>query len=223
MGNEYPLKVMVVGLQNLADDNHTLCEFLNLRAKHYGYDAQFEGAKHKPPLPPYPDKKASQAKAADLVTKIADNNAYAVKSLGGKPSAPPPLESKSYEEADLLRLVIDWGMLQSGVYKAMLRLYGQRPTQLAETISPGPGSETRLWCEIVAWLEKIATDTDLYNMVQNINPKRPPKPKPADTDMPSLIRMELGVHRVTLDLLQIASLLPYHLYHAAHSAGRPRD
>jgi hypothetical protein len=223
MANEYALKMMVVGLQNLAKDNQTLCEFLNLRAKLYGFDAKFKGSDYKAPQPKYPDKEASQAKAADLVTRIANNNAYAVLSLRGKPSAPRPLDRKKYDEADLLRLMIDWGILQSGTYKAMLLLYGERPTPLPEPAGPGPSSETRLWSEIVAWLTKIAADTDLYNIVQNIVPKQASKTKAADASSPPLIRMELGVHRVTLDLLQIAGLLPYHLFHAAHPAGPPRE
>jgi hypothetical protein len=221
MANEYPLKMMVDGLENLAADNQRLCEFLNLRAKFYGFDAKFKGAEFRPPQPKYPDKKESQATAADLVTKIADNNAFAVLSLSGKPSAPGALDSKKYDEADLLRLMIDWGTLQSGVYKTILQLYGERPTPPPELPSPGPASENRLWREIVAWLEKIAADTDLYNMVQNIIPKRGSKTKAADPDPDPLIRMERGVHRVTLDILQIAGLLPYHLYHAAHSGGPP--
>ena len=223
MGNEYPLKVMVVGLENLAVDNEKLCEYLNLRARYYGFDDSFKGADYEPPMPPYPSKRASQTKAARLVSKIVINNTYAVISLGATPATAAPLDPKIHNEADLLRLLIDWGILQSAAYKAMLRLYGLIPTASPELISPGAASESRLWAEIVAWLEKIAADTDLYDMVQHINPQKPPKPAAAKPGMPPLIEMELGTHRVTLDLLTIASLLPYHLYHASRASGPPRE
>lgn len=217
MGNEYPLKTMVIGLHNLAADNEKLCDFLNLRARHKALKGgTFKGAEHKPPSPKYDSVEKSQAKAADLVTKIADNNARAVTLLKGAPSDPAPLDPGKYDDDALLRLMMDWGLLQSGVQKSMLRLYGQIPEPPAEHVSPGSASEKQLWCEIVAVLEKIAADSDLHYIVQDIE-KGSTKPKAEMAKLKPLIRMELGIHRLTLDLLQLASRLPYHLHRAAHA------
>ncbi len=213
MANEYMLKVMVDGLRNLAADNEKLCRYLNLRAKLKGSKEEFKGAPYKAPAPKLRDAQSLQAKAADLVTQIADNNVFAVLSVGGKPSNPDPLKEK-LEDSDFLRLMIDWGSIQSAVYKAMLRLYGQVPTPVHEPTGPGPVSEERLWREIVGWLQKIADDTDLYSAVQKIVRKDVDDMGP-DSSLPPLVRMEVGVHRVTLDIMTIAGLLPYHLFHVA--------
>ena len=219
MANEYLLKMMVNGLRNLAKDNETLCKHLNLRAVFYGYSERFEGVAYKPPQPIYAATNESQAKAADLVTRIADNNALAVLSLSGTPTSPEPLDGAAFDDADLLRLMIDWGTVQSGVYKTIVQLYGQQPAPAPGLPNPGAASEERLWAEIAAWFEKIAADTDLYDAVQHIAANPTSKRKKASlTAPPALIRMEQAVHRATLDIIQIAGLLPYHLYHAAHAA-----
>jgi len=133
--------------------------------------------------------------------------------LNREPADPAPLDPGKYSEADLLRIMMDWGLLQSGVQKAMLQLFGQTPGPPFQHVSPGPASETRLWCEIVSWLEKIAADSESHYITQHAK-KRNPK---VNTAKDPLIRMELGIHRLTLDLLEIASRLPYHLHHAAHN------
>ena len=213
MGNEYPLKTMVIGLENLAKDNEALCRFMVLRAQHYGWKGKFKPAEHEPPTPKYKSIKESQERAADLVTKIADNNARAVISMKREPSDPAPLDPDKYSETDLLRIMMDWGLLQAGIQKTMLQLFGQSAGAPHEHVSPGAASETRLWCEIVSWLEKIAVDSENHYITQR-TPKRKSK---AVTEKHPLIRMELGIHRVTLDLLEMASRLPYHLHHAAHN------
>ena len=221
MGNEYPLKMMVVGLKNLAEDNQALCDFLNIRARHKGFNDRFEGARHEPPLPAYRTKQALQERAAELVNRIADNNALAVISLGGEPATVSALNARTSEE-NIIRLMMDWGLIQGAVQKSMLRLYGLQPSPTPEFVSPGPATEVRLWSEAVAWLEKIAADTDLHTRVQNIIPAQARRKVAAPRGASALIRMEMGVHRVTLDLFEIAGRLPYHLEHAANPGGRTR-
>lgn len=218
MANEYLLKLIVNGLENVAQDNETLCKHLNLRALFYGFRGEFKGAPYKAPGRTVPSKKELLTLAADLASRIADNNALAVLSLKGSPASPGPLDGKEFGEADLLRLMIDWGTLVSGAYKAIVQLYGRKPAPPPDLPSPGAASEERLWAEIVAWLEKIAADTDLYDAVQHIAVEGAAKKKGAGSTHTPLIRMEREIHRVTLDMMQIAGLLPYHLYHAAHAA-----
>jgi hypothetical protein len=222
MANEYLLKLIANGLANLAADNETLCDHMNLRAVFYGTRGKFKAADVKAPGPTYPSKRQLQERAADLVHKVADNNAFAVLSLKGAPASVESLDGKGFDEADLLRLVIDWGTLLSGAYKSVVQLYGLQPAPPPPPMNPGAASEERLWAEIVAWLEKVAADTDLYDAVQRIAGKPGPKRKPPGNGTHPLVRLEEGIHRLTLDILQIAGLLPYHLYHAAHAGPRGR-
>ncbi len=224
MSHEILLKLIVTGLKNLAEDNQMLCGYLNLRARAYGFTDMFRAADHVEPKPPYPPKRASQLRAAELVDKIGNNNALALISLGGRPSSPRPIIPEP-DEADLLRLMIDWGLVQSGIQKSFILLYGLQPVPPPILTGPGAESENQLWVEIVAWLQKIASDTDLHTRVQKIVGKsalaelnKVTVPY-ADTD--PLVRMEQGIHRVTLDLAAIAGHLPHHLYHAAHPAPPP--
>ena len=147
MAHEYLLKMVVNGLQNLAADNETLCEHLNLRVLFHGYSDTFEGAEFTPPVPPYPSKEASQAQAVDLISRMADNSALFVLYLHGTPEL-PELFDRAHEEADWLRLIIDWGTVQSGAQKAIVQLYGQQPAPPAGLPNPGAASEGRLWAEI---------------------------------------------------------------------------
>ena len=209
MAHETLLKMIVNGLQNLAVDQQTLFEHLNLRALVHGFDETFEGATYHPPIPPYPDNVTSQTQAADLVATIARNSALFVTYLGGQPVAPVHFVG-TLDEADLLRLIIDWGTIQLGVQKTIVQLYGSQPAPPPGLPSPGASSEQRLWAEIVAWIQKIAADSTLLTEVQHfeigVEPQGNGEP---------LVRMEQGAQETTLNLLQITGLLPYHLFHAA--------
>lgn len=224
MAHEILLKLIVTGLKNLAEDNQMLCDYLNLRARAYGFTDLFKAADHVEPKPPFPSKRASQLRAAELVDKIANNNALALISLGGHPSSPRPFIPKP-DEADLLRLMSDWGLLQAGIQKSIILLYGLQPVPPPIAAGPGAESENQLWAEIVAWFQKIASDTDLHTRVQKIVSKSAlaevNKVTVPDADTDPLVRMEQGTHRVMLDLAAIAGRLPHHLYHAAHPAQPP--
>jgi len=238
MANEYLLKMIVSGLENLAMDNATVCGYLNLRAVLHGYSQSFEGAAFKAPKPPYMDKQESQATAADLIGTIADNAALALLYLRGEPASPDAFDVE-LDEADVLRLVLDWEVLQSGLYKVIVQLYGQQPAPAPALANPGASSEERLWAEIVAWFAKIGADTDRVIDVQQIpivdqnlaatgtsekKGSRPARHSSGVIDgLPPLNRLEQGVHRATLNTLKFAGLLPHHLYHAAHARQQSRE
>jgi len=212
MAHETLLKMIVNGLQNLAVDQETLCELLNLRALVHGFVGTFEEASYHPPLPPYPDTATSQTQAADLVATIAQNSAFFVTYLGGEPALPVPAAGTPDEE-QLLRLIIDWGTIQSGVQKAIVQLYGAQPAPPPALSNPGASSEQRLWAEIAAWLQKIAADSTLLTEVQQVGSEVEP---PGD-GVPPIARLEQSAQETTLNLLQIAGRLPYHLFHAAYA------
>jgi len=212
MANETLLRIIVNGLQNLAMDQQTLAEHLNLRALVRDFVETFVGAPYQPPVPPYPDVTASQSAAANLVATIAANSAFFVLYLGGEPASPITIDVTP-DDADLLRLIIDWGTIQTGVQKAMLQLYGLQPAPPPALSNPGAASEERLWAEIVAWLEKIAADSVLLTEVQHIDTDGA-----GDGNGAPLARMEQETQRTTLNLMLIAGRLPYHLFHAARSA-----
>jgi hypothetical protein len=223
MASEYLLKLIVNGLQNLAADNEIVCEYLNRRAVLYGYLERFEGAPFAAPAPPYADKLQSQLRAADLIGRIADDAALALRYLGGEPASPDVFDGQASED-DLLRLVLDWATLQSGLYKVILRLYGRQPLPSPALASPGPSSDKRLWAEIVAWFEKIAADTERVTGVQHLpsgplgrkRSRRSRRPSGRGGDL-ILRRLEQGVRRATLNTLGLAGRLPHHLYHAARA------
>ncbi len=83
MGNEYPLKTMVIGLENLAKDNEALCRFMVLRAQHYGWKGEIRSRPNTNPL--LPNIRVSRSRRRGLriwsAEKIADNNARAVISM----------------------------------------------------------------------------------------------------------------------------------------------
>ncbi|MBX3024950.1 hypothetical protein KF840_08585 [bacterium] len=118
MANELMLRMIVNGLRNVAVDNETLFEHLNLRALYYGRRRLFRPTPYRPPVPPYPSEERSQARAAELMSRVADKLALFVLHLGGTPATPVPLD-REVDEADLLRLVIDWGTVQSAAYKSL--------------------------------------------------------------------------------------------------------
>jgi hypothetical protein len=215
MAHEYLLKMIVNGLESLAADSETLFGYLNLRALVKGFPDVFDPAAFVVPEAPYPSADDSQSQAATLTETIADNTGLALKLLGGEPATTDPFDGGT-GQADLLRLILDWGTLQAGVYKAIVQLYGLQPAPPARFASPGAASEQRLWAEIVAWLDKMAADTDLLATVQHFDAKPAAKKKGARSAPPSVTRMEQAVHRATLNTLQMAELLPYHLFHTAH-------
>jgi hypothetical protein len=213
MAHETLLKIIVNGLQNLAMDQQTLCEHLNIRALAHQFDDTFQAATYQLPVPPYPDVATSQTEAADLVATIAGNSALFVLYLGGEPASPITF-GDPLADADLLRLIIDWGTIQSGVQKAIVQLYGPQPAPPPGLTNPGAASEERLWAEIVAWLRKIAADSSRLTEVQNIETESAPD----ENGTPPLARMEQAAQQTTLNLTLIAGRLPYHLFHAARPA-----
>jgi hypothetical protein len=201
------------GLRNLAMDQEVLYEHLNLRVLAHDFDEAFEPAPYTPPVPPYSGLVASQMQAADLVETIARNSALFVVYLGGAPAEPVAFDGE-LDDPDLLRLIIDWGTVQIGVQRAIIELYGEQPVPPAGLPHAGAASEERLWAEIVAWLTKIAADSDRVIEVQHIEDGAAP-----EENAPSpLARMEQGAQRIALNMLRTTGLLPYHLYHAGHPA-----
>lgn len=212
MAHETLLRMIVNGLQNLAMDQQTLFEHLNLRALVLHFDETFQGAPYDPPVPPYPDVATSQTEAADLVATIAGNSALFVCYLGGEPAS--PVMRGETADADLLRLAIDWGTIQSSVQKAIIQLYGPQPGPPPGLPHPGAASEQRLWAEIVAWLQKIAADSGQLTEVQHFETGSAAE----ENSTSPLARFEQGAQRTTLNLMIIAGRLPYHLFDAARSA-----
>ncbi len=237
MANEHLLKQIVNGLENLAADNAIVCEHLNLRAELHEYRQRFDPTPFAVLPPPYPDKQLSQTEAAYHIGRIADHAALAVLHMGGSPVWPDAFGAE-LDEADVLRLVLDWELLQSGVYKVIVQLYGQQPARGPALASPGASSEERLWAEVAAWFMKIAADTDRVVNVQHLQSagrdlaarnmskkKRSRRHRPRSgvlDDSDPLRRLEQGVQRATLNTLTFAGLLPHHLYHAARARQRRR-
>src|SRR5262245_13489989 len=118
--------MIVNGLHNLAVDHEVLNTYLNLRAIVHGSTGRLQPAQFMDPVPPYPLIPTSQATAAAHMLQIADNSALFVQHLGGTPESPASL-ANTPNDADLLRLIIDWGTVQSGIQKTILRLYGLEP------------------------------------------------------------------------------------------------
>ncbi|HSP99452.1 MAG TPA: hypothetical protein VL049_19695 [Candidatus Dormibacteraeota bacterium] len=222
MANELLLKMIVNGLHNVSIDNETLFEHLNLRARYYGKRRLFRPARFTPPVPPYPNEGQSQARAAELMSRVADKMALFVLHLGGTPATPGPLEDREADEADLLRLIIDWGTVQTAAYKSIIQLYGEQPAPPPGLPNPGAASSQRLWAEIAAVLAHIATDSDRVVAVQDLEVTYPPERGSSRAGRASLVAMERDVHRAALNTLHVAALLPYHLFHAAHAGPRPR-
>lgn len=220
MANELLLKMIVNGLHNIALDNETLFEYLNLRVLNYGRRRMFKPAAFKPPVPPYPSEDDTQDRAAGLMGTIADNTALLLLHLHGTPATPAPFDGTA-DESDLLRLVIDWGTVQTATYKAIVQLYGEQPAPPPGLPNPGAASEERLWAEIVAWLTKIAADSSLLVEVQDFEVGARGRRR-SRTATAALVALERDVHRATLNTLQIAALLPYHVFHAAHAEPRSR-
>jgi len=103
-----------------------------------------------------------------------------------------------------------------------VQLYGEPPAPPPGLPNPGAASTERLWAEIVAWLTKIAADSSRLVAVQDFSVRGARARGAARNAAASLLALERDVHRATLNTLQIAALLPYHLYHAAHAAPRAR-
>ena len=215
MAHEYLLKMIVNGLESLAADSEILFGYLNLRALLHGYVDEFQAASLVPAGAPYPSTDDSQAQAATSAEKIADNTGFTLKFLGGEPQTTDPFNG-GVGQADMLRLILDWGTLQAGIYKSIVQLYGLQPAPPARLAGPGASSAQRLWAEIAAWLDKMAEDTDLLTSVQHIDTKSTAKKKGAKATPQSVSRIEQAVHRATLNTMRMAALLPYHLYHSAH-------
>jgi hypothetical protein len=220
MANELLLKMIVNGLRNVAIDNETLFEHLNLRALNYGKRRLFRPAPYRPPVPPYPREEQSQARAAELMGRVADKMALFVLHLGGTPPPPQPLADAAIGEDDLLRLVIDWGTVQSAAYKSIIQLYGEPPAPLPGLPNPGAASRQRLWAEIAALLDRIAKDGHRVVAVQDLRVTAAKRGSGRGTA--PLLALEHHVQRAALNTLAVAARLPYHLFHAAHAASRSR-
>jgi hypothetical protein len=220
MANELLLKMIVNGLHGSAADNETLFELLNLRALLYGKRQLFRSAGFRAPTPPYPSEERSQAAAAQLMGQLADALALFVLHLGGTPATPEPLDEPDVEEGDVLRLIIDWGGIQTTAYKSIVQLYGEQPAPPPGLPFPGPASRQRLWAEIAALLAKMAADSRHVAAVQQLQVTYATK-RNASRIAP-VVAFERDVHRAALNTLLVAAHLPYHLFHAARAGSRAR-
>jgi hypothetical protein len=219
MANELLLKRIVNGLHNRAMDNATLFEHLNLRVLAYGGRHLFHTTRLKTPKPPYPSEAHSQAKAVALMSRIADKLALFALHLGGTPAEPEPLVDL-VDETDLLRLIIDWGTVQSAAYKSIVQLYGEQPAPPPGLPNPGAASSQRLWAEIAAAMAQIAGDGEREVKVQGLRVRYAPR-RGVRGALSPLQALERDVHRAALNTLEVAGRLPYHLFHAARSTPRP--
>jgi hypothetical protein len=218
MAHEYMLKMLVDGLANSAHDFQTFATLLNQRAELYGVKTLFGATKYQPPGPKYPSKDESATRAAEAAAKVADNYQLVVAYFRITSQPPEPVDPTLYDEEGLLQLTLSWQVLGAGAFKAILNLYGERPTPSPPSSLPGAASELRLWAEVAAWLEKLKSDSTLFSVSQRLAPaekSRPKKVRPAPM-VDSLLSLEHALHRTTADSLLVANVLPYHLYRAAH-------
>jgi hypothetical protein len=218
MAHEYMLKMLVDGLANSAHDFQTFATLLNQRAELYGVKTLFRATKYQAPGPKYPSKEESLSRAAEAATKVADNYQLVVAYFRITSQAPEPLDPKLYDEEGLLQLILSWQVLGAGAFKSILNLYGERPAPPPPSSLPGAASELRLSAEAAAWLEKLASDSTLFSVSQQLvhaEKSRPKKGRPAPV-VSSLAGLEHALHRTTADSLLVANVLPYHLYRAAH-------
>lgn len=220
MANELLLKMIVNGLHNSSLDNEALFEHLNLRVLYYGGRRLFRPSRYTPPVPPYRDENVSAARAAVLMRRVADKLGLFALHLGATPATPRVLADGELGEADLLRLIIDWGTVQAAAYKSIVQLYGEDPAPPPPLPNPGAASSRRLWAEIAALLERIATDSHRVAAVQDLPVTYAPR-RDAARGAP-LVALEQEVQRAALNTLQVASRLPYHLFHAAHATAGAR-
>jgi hypothetical protein len=218
MAHEYMLKMLVDGLANTAHDFETFATLLNQRAELYGIKTLFEATKYRAPGPKYPSREESATRAAEAAARVADNYQLVITYFRITSTPPEPLNPELYDEEGLLQLVLSWQVLGAGAFKAILYLYGEKPAPPSFSPQPGAASDLKLWAEIAAWLEKIAADSTLFSVSQDLsdtNKSRPKKVRPAAV-LSSLVRLEQALHRTTADSLLVANVLPYHLYRAAH-------
>jgi hypothetical protein len=218
MAHEYMLKMLVDGLANSAHDFQTFATLLNQRAELYGVKTLFGATQYQAPGPNYPSKEESSTRAAEAAAKVADNYQLVVAYFKITSQPPQPLDPKLYDEEGLLQLILSWQVLGAGAFKAILNLYGERPASPPPSSLPGAASESRLWAEAAAWLEKLESDSTLFSVSQRLASaakSRPRKIRPAPM-VSSLVSLEHALHRTTADSLLVANVLPYHLYRAAH-------
>jgi hypothetical protein len=218
MAHEYMLKMLVDGLANSAHDFQTFATLLNQRAELHGVKTLFGATEYQAPGPKYPSKEESSTRAAEAAVKVADNYQLVVAYFRITSQPPEPLDPASYDEEGLLQLILSWQVLGAGAFKAIVNLYGEMPAPPPPSSLPGAASELRLWAEVAAWLEKLASDSTLFSVSQQLThaeKSRPKKVRPAPM-LGSLARLEHALHRTTADSLLVANVLPYHLYRAAH-------
>jgi hypothetical protein len=212
------LKMLVDGLANTAHDFQTFATLLNQRAELYGVRTLFRPTKYRAPRPEYPSREESSTRAAEAAVKGANNYQLVLGYFRIISRPPEPLDPELYGEEGLLQLILSWQALGAGAFKAIVSLYGERPAPSPSSSPPGAASELRLWAEIAAWFEKLASDSTLFSVSQQLAPEERPRPKrvrPAPV-VDSLVRLEQALHRTTADSLSVANVLPYHLYRAAH-------
>ncbi len=224
MAHEHLLKMLVDGLENMARDFEIFGKLLNQRAEVHGFPHLFKPTDYHPPKPflkppNYPSKEESLTRAAESALKVAENYALVVAYFHLAPNPPEPLNPEQIGEEGLLHLITSWQELGAGVFKTILKLYGERPVSPPPSPEPGASSELRLWAEAAAWLEKIAADSTLFTASQELSKtsKSRPKKNPSVPVLDSLARLEQALHWTTADSLLVANALPYHLYRAAHT------
>jgi len=225
------LRTIAAGLENWAADCVALGEFLDLRRKVPNHPAP------KPlPIAPndaFKDKETSYVDpdpgtygpgtpktkdqllasvAVTLDSVVSLNQDTLASTLKGTPAAQQAPVGAGVSEDDIWRLVVNWQSLVSHFFKAALSMYGLEPEPHPGIRHPGPGSEERHLAIILAWLTKINADAQNLQRVQNITPTPPYSgPSGAGSFRDSLVRLEIGYHKLALDLAQIATILPGHL------------
>jgi len=228
------LRTIAAGLENWAADCDALGEFLDLRRRVPNHPAPqplpitpndaFKD-KEAPYVDPDPGSYgpgtpntkdqllASVAVKLDSVVSLNQDTLASI--LKGTPAPQQPQVAAAVSEDDIWRLVVNWQSLVSHFFKAALSMYGIELKPHPGVRHPGPGREERHLAKILAWLTKIEADAKNLQRVQNIAPTAPYSgPAGAGSFRDSLVRLEMGYHKVALDLAQIATLLPGHLLSA---------
>jgi hypothetical protein len=231
MPNEHQFHALVSGFANTSADFKTWAEFLNIRVMMINAPAPppklFDRTAHKHiPVPPWKVKayRALDVSIEDAATKLADiadcqeamiaTVAAAFGFAFAPGTLPPPAQTTlgALTGPQLLHLILGWQQLDLGIFKTLMRLYGQVPSDPTIALHPGLTSDQRLAEVIVSWLVVIQADANDFVTVQNFNKQQGPKPpQPGNTPLADL---EQQYHRLVNNYLLLLAFLPYHLHRA---------
>jgi hypothetical protein len=219
------LKTVIVGLENWAIDCVSLGQFLDLRTQtgipNVPPSTFGPGALYVEPMPgtygPGTNNTRDAllaAAAVKLDSVVSLNQSTLSSTLHGVPAPQQPAQT-GVSDDDLWRLVVNWQALVSHFFKAALKMYGQEPGPHPTLGHPGPGREERHLALVLSRLTKIEADASRLRTLHNIAAMAPyAGPAGGGTYHDSLVRFEMGFHKMALDVAQIATLLPNHLLNA---------